>query len=55
MDRLICPTKNIQCIDERIVVTKQRVLETSISVRYFIVTKKSAYVIFGASGGVIRA
>jgi hypothetical protein len=51
---LMCPTENIHCIDERILVTKQRVLEPSISDRYFI-TKKSACVIIGACGGVIRA
>jgi hypothetical protein len=50
-NRLICPTKNIQRIDERMVAAKSRVPETSI----FIFTKKSAYVIIGASGGVIRA
>jgi hypothetical protein len=33
---LICPTKNRHCIiDERIVVTRHRVLEPSISDRYF--------------------
>jgi hypothetical protein len=51
---LMCPTENIHCIDERILVTKQRVLEPSISDRYFI-TKKSACVIIGACGGVIWA
>ena len=35
-NRLICPTRGIQCIDERIVVAKQRLPETSISVRCFI-------------------
>ena len=32
-DRLICPTRGIQCINEHIVVVKQRLRETSISVR----------------------
>ena len=46
--------ENIQCIDERIVVAKQRLPETSILVRCFI-TKKAAYVIISANGGVTRA
>ena len=33
-DRLIWPLDHIQCIDERIAVAKQRVLETSNLVRY---------------------
>ena len=35
-DRLICPMRGIQCIDERIVVAKQRLPEASISVCCFI-------------------
>ena len=50
-DRLIWPPDHIQCIDERIVVAKQRVLETSnLSVTFS--TQEQTYVIIGANGGV---
>ena len=35
-DRLTCPTRYVQCIDERIVVDKQQLPETLISVCCFI-------------------
>ena len=38
-DRLIWPPDHIQCIDERIVVAKQRALETSNFVRYVFHTR----------------
>ena len=49
VDRLICPTRGIRCIDERQAATSRNVDFD------LLFQKNAAYAIIGANGGVIRA